>query len=167
MTDPENGDNGTEPFPVGHDGVEDHATLKKSLSKITNGSHRHSPPNPESNFVLINEAAQSSKPNKSSPPLFVDIPKMPTPADTAFTALQYLPTPLLVLSSSNLVILANEAMGRLLGLDESGALQKVYDDGEVQDLSVTEALWGQTLSQLGVDMLQDGEPIWVNWEVRR
>lgn len=165
MNNSTNGETGSEHVPVGHDRVKDYDSLKQSLSRTPNGSHDLLPPQTEDNPALIDEARRSSKANRSSPPLFVDIPKLANPADTALAALQSLPTPLLVLSSAKCIVLANQAMGRLLGLTQSGALQKVHGDGEVQDLSVTEVLWGQTLSQIGVDMLQDGEPVWVDWEV--
>ena len=162
-----NGDAGSEHIPLGHVHGKDLDSLKQSLSRTPNGSSGHFSPQTEDNPGVIDEARRSFKANKSSPPLFVDIPKLASPADTAFAALQYLPTPLLVLSSAKCIVLANDAMGRLLGLRQSGALQKVHADGEVQNLTVTEVLWGQTLSQIGVDMLQDGEPVWVDWEVRK
>ncbi|KAI9835750.1 MAG: hypothetical protein M1819_001928 [Sarea resinae] len=92
--------------------------------------------------------------------LLVDIPRFPTLPETALLALQYLPTPVLVLSSFKTVILANEAMGRLLGLDAMGAL----GGNGSERLAVTDVLRGQSLSQVGVDMVQGGQPIWVDWE---
>ncbi len=167
MSDTEHGFNADRPPLAGHNKVEEFGSLKQSLSNTVtpNGSYMSPSPQSGDNSQLANEIRRSSESARSSPPTFVNIPKLASPADTAFTALQYLPTPILVLSSSKLVILANEAMGRLLGLAQFGALQRVHDDGDVQGLSVTEVLWGQTLSQIGVDMLQDGEPIWVDWEV--
>lgn len=165
MSHSTNGANGLGRTPVGHDRMKDVDGLKQSLSRTSNGSQDRLPSQAKDSSALTGEARQSSKSNRSSPPLFVDIPKLASPADTALAALQYLPTPLLILSSEKCIVLANEAMGRLLGLTQSGALRKVHGDGEVQELSVTEVLWGQTLSQIGVDMLQDGEPVWVNWEV--
>lgn len=92
---------------------------------------------------------------------------MPSIAEAAFAALQYLPTPLLVLSSLKTVILANEAVGRLLGLDtlEESDVPGAGGDGDHEDIQVADLLRGQTLSQLGIDMLQDGQQIWVSWEV--
>ncbi|KAL9609506.1 MAG: hypothetical protein Q9167_005723 [Letrouitia subvulpina] len=99
-----------------------------------------------------------------SPPLFVDIPKPPSPAEAALAALQYLPTPLLVLSDWKTIILANDAMGRLLGLDTVQNKLEVFAEKAVGAQSVTDLLRGQSLSQVGVDMIQDGQRIWVNWE---
>jgi PAS domain-containing protein len=68
--------------------------------------------------------------------------------EIAFAALQNLPMPLIVLSSLKTIVLANEAMGRLLGLRR--------DSASSQQESVIDVLQGQTLSQIGIDMLQDG-----------
>lgn len=95
----------------------------------------------------------------TSSPLHLNIPRFPTNADLAISAMQYLPYPLLVLSSLKTMVLANEAMARLLGIDDER--DRASDDG----ISVTDKLRGQTLSQLGIDMLQDGRPVWVAWEV--
>lgn len=142
-------------------------SLRARSSGVANGPHDSRLARPaEEGASPADETHGVSKPTRANPPLFVDIPKSAAPADIALAALQYLPTPIVVLSSSKRVILANESMGRLLGLEKSGALQKMFEDGEVQNISVTEVLWGQSLSQIGVDMLQDGEPVWVDWDVR-
>jgi PAS domain-containing protein len=91
--------------------------------------------------------------------LHLDIHRFPSPAELAMSAMQYLPYPLLVLSNLKTLIMANDAMGRLLGLEN--------DDGDAtsdDDLSGVDRLRGQTLSQLGIDMLQDGRPVWVKWD---
>lgn len=83
----------------------------------------------------------------------------PSPAELALSALQYLPYPLVVLSSLKTVVMANDAMGRLLGLEDQ-------DDDTVgeQGICGVDRLQGQTLSQMGIDMLQDGRPVWVTWD---
>ncbi|KAH0829440.1 ethylene receptor [Fonsecaea pedrosoi] len=74
--------------------------------------------------------------------------------EVALAALATLPTPILVLSSLKTVLLANSAVGRLLGAEQNDP-----------DFDVTDFLKGQTLSQLGIDMVSDGGvPIWVSWE---
>jgi len=83
---------------------------------------------------------------------------MPAAAEVALSALHYLPTPLLVLSSLKTIVLANEAMGRLLGMREHA--QNLHSEEE----TITDLLRGQTLSQVGVDMISDGVPVWVSWE---
>ncbi|KAI1258406.1 hypothetical protein F5Y18DRAFT_444842 [Xylariaceae sp. FL1019] len=76
---------------------------------------------------------------------------MISPAQVAFSAMQFLPIPLLILNDLKTVVLANEAMGTLLGFDE--------------ELSTTSTrLKGQTLAQIGIDLLQEGRPIWISWE---
>jgi hypothetical protein len=85
---------------------------------------------------------------------------MPSPTTTlaSLTALQYLPVPLLVLSSFKTVVVANEAMGRLLGID--------FESTAFHDLSISEALQDRSMGDLGIDILQNGSPILVSWEVR-
>ncbi|KAL8957605.1 MAG: hypothetical protein Q9193_005164 [Seirophora villosa] len=135
--------------------TEEYATLKKSLS----ASFRHAshpPPKSVDSKRKKEELHSSSDSTVTSPPLSVNIPKIPGAAEAALAALQYLPTPLLVLSSWKTVLLANDAMGRLLGLDAA------YHDQS--PLPLGDLLRGQSLSQIGVDMQQDGQRIWVNWE---
>ena len=100
--------------------------------------------------------------NRSSP-FSIQIPAALSLPDTAFTALQYLPMPVLVLSSLKTVILANEAMARLL----YGDSDRLEEEGISQAGTAfkRDLFHGQTLSQLGVDMVQNGTPVWVNWEV--
>ncbi len=84
---------------------------------------------------------------------YLDDHRVHMAAEVALGALSTLPTPILVLSSSKNVLLANYAVGRLLGVDQD-------DVGS----NATAQLKGQTLSQLGIDLLDDGVPIWVSWE---
>ena len=90
----------------------------------------------------------------------VDLLAAPATTVAALTALQYLPMPILVLNSAKVVVLANEAMGRLLGIDPS---ELENDDGPV--VTVTDILSGQHMSQLGVEILAHGSPILISWEV--
>lgn len=85
--------------------------------------------------------------------LRIEVPHLPKSAEIALATLSTLPTPLLVLSSLKTIILANAAAGRLLGVDQAGV-----------DTTLTDILKGQTLSQIGIDMVSDGIPIWVSWE---
>lgn len=133
---------------VDEEEYEDFSSLKRSLSRISNSGQTGFTEEPSSRLP---------KPWKPNAPLQIEIPQLPKAAEIAFTALQYLPTPLLVLSSLKTVVLANEAMGRLLSLH----LEDAVDEDK---RTVAEILKGQTLSQIGVDMLQDGQPVWVSWE---
>lgn len=82
-------------------------------------------------------------------------PANPAATETALAALQFLPTPLLVLSSLKTIVLANDAMGRLLGL---------HDNTAISHATITDSLKGQSLSQVGIDMISDGVPVWVSWD---
>ncbi|KAJ9643273.1 hypothetical protein H2204_002169 [Knufia peltigerae] len=83
----------------------------------------------------------------------IEVPQLPQSTEVALATLSTLPTPLLVLSSLKTVILANSAAGRLLGVDQDGV-----------DTTVTDILRGQSLSQIGIDMVSEGAPVWVSWE---
>ncbi|KAH6669357.1 hypothetical protein B0J14DRAFT_487364, partial [Halenospora varia] len=89
----------------------------------------------------------------------LQIPRYPSHPDFALAAMQYLPYPLLVLNRLKTPVMGNEAMGRLLGLEEDNG-DALSDDG----ISPMDKLKGQTLSQLGIDMLEEGRPVWVTWE---
>lgn len=105
-------------------------------------------------FIRDPTAMDSRSPSQS--PFRLNMPSI-SPAQVAFSAMQYLPVPMIVLNNLKTVVLANEAMGRMLGLFTEAA-------DENDDLATIERLRGQTLSQVGVDMLQDGHPVWVPWE---
>ncbi|KAL7939112.1 hypothetical protein V8C35DRAFT_756 [Trichoderma chlorosporum] len=94
--------------------------------------------------------------SKSQSPFRLSMPSI-SPGQVAFSAMQYLPVPVIILNSLKTVVLANEAMGRMLGI--------ICDDFSDEDASATmDKLRGQTLSQVGIDMIQDGRPVWVTWE---
>lgn len=142
---------------------EEYTSLKKSLS----ASFGHASPSKAQNEAPMKrseDGVPGPVPRPGSPPLSLNIPKMPSMAEASLAALRYLPTPLLVLSSWKTVILANEAMGRLLGLDARDQRQSSTKEG-LEPLGVESLLHGQSLSQIGIDMLQDGQRIWVSWEV--
>ncbi|KKY26027.1 putative histidine kinase hhk6p [Diplodia seriata] len=92
--------------------------------------------------------------------LSIIMPPTPTTTAMALATLQYLPVPVLVLSSLKTVVLANEAMGRLLEVDRPAGDEKDRDDVH----TVTDTLHGQTMLDLGIEMLQDGSPIRISWE---
>ena len=91
--------------------------------------------------------------------LHLDIPRTPSEAELAMSAMQYLPYPLMVLNGLKTLVMANEAMGRLLALEDDAS-----DVASDYETSAVDRLRGQTLSQIGIDMLQDGRPVWVSWE---
>ncbi|KAB8304182.1 hypothetical protein EYC80_003601 [Monilinia laxa] len=90
--------------------------------------------------------------------LHLRIPGMVSPADVAFSAMHYLPYPVIVLNDSKTVVLANEATARLLSADD--------DENEANggNLQPAERYKGQTLAELGIDMIKDLRPVWVTWD---
>ena len=72
-------------------------------------------------------------------------------------AIRYLPYPMMVLDDQKTLVMANEAMGRLLDIE-------VPEGVNDEETSIVEKLWGKTLSQIGIDVLQHGKPIWVIWD---
>lgn len=131
----------------------EYLTLKRSLSCLRPSA------NLENGHTLRPDAAiRGHKPTASTESARINVPNVANEANLALAAMQYLPTPLIVLSSSKTVVFANEAMGRLLGLKGSKEEFPHSED------SITDILRGQTLSQIGVDMISDGMPIWVSWE---
>lgn len=81
----------------------------------------------------------------------------PSAMMASLTALQYLPVPILVLSAEKTVVIANEAMGRLLGID--------FESTAYHDFSISEVLQDKTMGDLGIDILQNGSPLLISWEV--
>ena len=126
----------------------------RSLSPSRNGRPREKP------------ATSALRPSRATPPGRVNIPKLPNGAEVALAALKYLHIPLLVLSNLKTVLLANEAMGHLLGMERQERAKGTHHDNSSreQSNSALEMLQGQCLSQIGVDLIQNGQPIWVSWE---
>lgn len=115
----------------------DYTSLKRSLSGIRSAHPNHAP------GLKVKGSAQPT----ASRRLKANTPHSQV-AEIAFAALQNLPMPIIVLSSLKTILLANTAMGRLLGLAPDAAAPQQH--------SVMDVLRGQTLSQIGIDMLQDG-----------
>ncbi|KAF7919731.1 hypothetical protein BELL_1229g00010 [Botrytis elliptica] len=90
--------------------------------------------------------------------LHLHIPGMVSPADVAFSAMHYLPYPVIVLNGSKTVVLANEASARLLSVNDG-------ESEAEEDQQPAERYKGQTLAQLGVDMMSDLKPVWVTWDL--
>ncbi|KAI2469567.1 hypothetical protein F4781DRAFT_393920 [Annulohypoxylon bovei var. microspora] len=104
-----------------------------------------------------NMTPMKGKRSASASPLRLALPFI-SPGQLAYSAMQFLPVPLLVLNNLKTVVLANEAMGKLLGM--VGDVPPPEDDPAI----LCESLRGQTLSQIGIDMVQDGKPVWISWE---
>jgi len=110
--------------------------------------------------AFLNGRGQSRRGSTSSS-LHIEIPSVPSHAEIAMSAMQYLPYPLLILNNLKTLVMANDAMGRLLGTDDSSEDTTSEDENPI---SLTERLRGQTLSQLGIDLIQEGRPVWVHWD---
>lgn len=164
---PNTGRDASKERPSRRSEVKQYPTLKKSLSaslSISSNSSSHSLSRAQQ------DGAEDVRPKTpeakgSSQPLSLHIPKQPPAAEAALRALQNLPIPLLVLSSAKTIILANEAMGRLVGLGDHGGLTRAGDDSNGEEKPTVDCLLGQSLSQIGVDIFQGGQRIWTNWEV--
>lgn len=116
--------------------------------------------------------SQGSISSRRAVDLHIQIPPAQLHSHMAFTALQYLPMPVLVLSSAKTVVLANEAMGHLLGITldlpppdnvdlPMDHLQRVVSR---EASSSTDVLYGVTPGDLGLDILQNGAPMFVSWD---
>lgn len=99
---------------------------------------------------LARQGGQSPR-SEGSSLMHLKIPGYSTAADLALVAMQYLPIPLIVLNNLKTVVMANEAMGRLMALEDSDENDNMSDDG-----LATDKLRGKTLSQIGIDVIQDG-----------
>ena len=140
--------------PVKLNSVASADTAKTKIVRDANQADGSPRPFPGGRFFRDQTGVNSRSPSQS--PFRLNMPSI-SPAQLAFSAMQYLPVPTIVLNSLKTVVLANEAMGRMLGL--------FPENSDDDDTSVTlERLRGQTLSQVGVDMLQDGRPVWITWE---
>ncbi|KAM0667337.1 hypothetical protein ACQRIT_003646 [Beauveria bassiana] len=144
----------------------DHVAVDSNLKSNTTVIHAHAVSNgragsPQSlgggRFIRdpLGMPVQHSR-SQSQSPFRLAMPTI-SPAQLSFSAMQYLPVPVIVLNSLKTVVLANEAMGRMMGI--------ITNDTDDDDTSLTiDRLRGQTLSQVGIDMLQDGKPVWITWE---
>lgn len=104
-----------------------------------------------------------SRSSSRSGSLSINIPAAPSQKEAALSALKYLPMPVLVLSSLTTIMLANEAMARLMCSEDPKATD--HGGGSFGHTStVSQFLLGQTLSQIGVDMIQGDSPVWVDWQ---
>jgi hypothetical protein len=112
----------------------------------------------ESGYFNLRDRSEHSPGSIHSNDSSIRMGQSSSTAMASLAALQYLPIPLIVLSPEKTVVVANEAMGRLLGID--------FESTANEGMSVSESLRGQGMSELGIDIIQHGSPILVSWEVR-
>ena len=138
---------------------------KERLRSKSPKDARKSPVAPLGDIDIKENLPLAYKSNGNDHSTFFGVPKLPQAADATLGALKYLPTPLLVLSSQKTVLLANDAMTRLLGLDPMDE-QELDSDGEDADQTLSlNMLRGQTLSQLGIEVVDDSKASSIGWEV--
>ncbi len=121
-------------------------------------------PKATSPSVRYDKDAQNNQFRERETPSRYYEPTIPAPNDIALAALQCLPTPMLVLSNSKTVLLANEAIFRLLSAElDSGEVAVPYD-GDGQGAAVHN-LHGLSLSDLGIALVHQDDEAWAGWEV--
>ncbi len=86
--------------------------------------------------------------------------------EIAFATLQYLPIPIIVLSSLKQVILVNEALKSLLATVDAEEDVAVSNGAFVQTAGA-ETLLGRSLSQIGIEMVTEGNQAGTSLEVLR
>ncbi|KAI1497667.1 hypothetical protein F5X99DRAFT_421220 [Biscogniauxia marginata] len=140
--------------------IEHHAPAPPPPTRPDDISFQNGPPLSFGNNRILRDTPTmppKERRSASASPFRLPMPLI-SPGQLAFSAMQFLPVPLLVLNNLKTVVLANEAMGRMLGLASNS------DDHQKDGASITDVLRGQTLSQVGIDMLLNGKPVWVSWE---
>ena len=143
---------------------EQYPTLKQSLSASLASNFHYSPSKSDDFEKSPNNVLPPPGFNRGSPTsLHRAASKAQPTADVALTAWKYLPTPVLVLSSSKTVVLASEAMGHILP-SFSTRQEDGIEHGGNRELSISEELCGKSLSEIGVGVIEDGHPILVSWD---
>ena len=144
-------------------------TLKKSLSAAT------CPPIPRHRSKSDPSISRLSsghgsgvhegrlRPTRSS--LKIGFPAPTATTELAFVALQCLITPLLVLSSSKTLVLANDAMRSLLAWDDFEEYQTNPKNDDQRESKREDRLYGFSLSQIGIEIVQEENQKWPRWEV--
>lgn len=135
-------------------------TLKQSLAII-------------STRPLLSRSRSRSLPERASPQLetkerlqdaALRAEASPSAGEIAITTLQYLPVPTIVLSSLKQVILVNEALKSLLATVDAEE-DTAVSNGAFSQTPGAETLLGRSLSQLGIQMVAEGDQTWTTLEV--
>lgn len=123
----------------------------KNATRCEKASHEHAQ----------GTGMQPSQSSMSVPSLQKSPPHTSDAAAIALAALVHIPTPLLILSHHQVAVLANYAMGELLGLDKADEINN--STAAADDAQAT--IQGKSLSQLGIQLVQDEKQNRVSWEV--
>ncbi|KAK4948498.1 hypothetical protein LTR28_007440, partial [Elasticomyces elasticus] len=158
------GDSGTSNVSNGYNVPSDRSPLGVSPTAQTD----HGPAAHDDGYFDFESESLGLSPTSN---LTITIPPRQTQADLAFAAMQYLPVPVLLLSAdTKRVVLANEAMGRLLGIDHEPNQTAPEHDGDSDSeelnnyLDTNDLLQGLPIGALGIDMTQNGNVVWVRWD---
>lgn len=135
-------------------------TLRQSLSAISSR-----PRSPRSRSRSVPERASPQLETNQGLQGAVLIAEAPLSAgETAFATLQYLPIPIVVLSSLKQVILVNEALKSFLATVDAEEDAAVSNGAFVQTVGA-ETLLGRSLSQIGIQMVTEGDRAATSLEV--
>lgn len=135
-------------------------TLRQSLSTISTR-----PRFPRSRSRSLPERASPQLETKAGLQGAVSIGEASLSAgETAFATLQYLPIPIIVLSSLKQVILVNEALKSLLATVDAEE-DAAVSNGAFAQTTGAETLLGRSLSQIGIQMVAEGDQVWTSLEV--
>ncbi|KAF4984622.1 hypothetical protein FDECE_17047, partial [Fusarium decemcellulare] len=114
------------------------ARPRAAVDLVNESNHQDGSPRLLGGGRFLRDPLGSGSRSPSHSPFRLTMPSI-SPGQLAFSAMQYLPVPTIVLNNLKTVVLANEAMGRMLGI--------VTEDSDEEDASATiEHLRGQTLS---------------------
>lgn len=163
------------PFPLGDDGMSWSDQNGNSTSGRINLKKKNEGCDAPGNALLLPAFPYSHSSNVRGIPSAQTLPSPslregkkspPCSASLAFTALQFLPSPLLVVSRSKTVVLANESMGRLLGVEPANNNNNDADSRPAAAAapSITDILYGKHLRDLNFAILQRRWPLWVSWD---
>lgn len=137
--------------------------MSMTASALQSGASPNGPARPSRHTNRFLQEHESPLPGKtravSASPLKLSGMSHMSLENLIFSAMRHLPVPILVLNNSKTVVYANEAIGTLLGIARHARDDNLEDFSDVQM-----RLRGQTLCQVGVDMLQDGRLMWVSWD---
>ena len=144
-------------------------TLKQSLSAATRPPVLRHRSKSDPSISRLSSGHESEihegrlRPTRSS--FKIGFPAPTATAELAFVALQCLITPLLVLSSSKTLVLANDAMRSLLAWDAFDGYQNNPKNDNQGEFKEEDTLYGLSLSQVGIELVQEENQEWPRWEV--
>ena len=144
----------------GNDAFPTFRTLKQSLAAISTR-----PPFSRSRSKSLPErASPESENNERLQGALYTAEAPPSASEIVFATLQYLPVPTIVLSSLKQVIFVNEAFRSMLATVDAEE-DAVVSNVVFAQTPGAETLLGRSLSQLGIQMVAEGDRAWASLEV--